>query len=434
MPEDLRILHILSQRPGFSGSGIFLQAMVREAARRGFKQQAIAGGPAGTSYIELPPLQEDDLHVVQFPHSERSFEVPGMSDVMPYPSTVFSSMTAAQIESYQAAFRSCMETVRARYQPDIVHCHHLWLVTALAREVFAGIPVIGSAHGTALRQLQSAPHLGPRVIPGIQGLDRICVLTSESRQNVIDAYGAVADRIEITGAGFRDDIFFPAETDRKKVLSDLADEHGINIPEGYRLIVYVGRLSTPKGVPYLLRAFREVCQRSPASCKLVLVGGVGSGEDGKKVEKQAAAAGDDVICTGPRKQEVLADILRLSDVFILPSLFEGLPLVMLEALACGCAVAVSALPTILSWVAQDWLDQGHVRLIKKLQTVRADTPVAADEPRFVKDISATLLEILTRESTPAGRSRRAQLVQSHTWRAVFQRYEDIYQLISSSAR
>ena len=52
----MRILHLLSQRPGRSGSGVFLAAMVREAARRGYEQHAIAAGPAGTTVAELPPL------------------------------------------------------------------------------------------------------------------------------------------------------------------------------------------------------------------------------------------------------------------------------------------------------------------------------------------------------------------------------------------
>ena len=93
----MRLLHVLSQRPGRSGSGVFLAAMVREAARRGYEQHAIVAGPPGTSATELPPLRDHEVTPITFPSPEAPFPLPGNSDVMPYPTTVFARMTEAQI-------------------------------------------------------------------------------------------------------------------------------------------------------------------------------------------------------------------------------------------------------------------------------------------------------------------------------------------------
>ncbi|MBA2594167.1 MAG: hypothetical protein H0U97_18770 [Gammaproteobacteria bacterium] len=111
------MLHLLSQRPGRSGSGVFLQAMVRESARCGYVQHVIAAGPPGTVAAELPPLGGHDLTLIPFPSPEAPFPVPGNSDVMPYPSTVFSRMSELQ---YLHVSRKVMEGVAARFQPDLV--------------------------------------------------------------------------------------------------------------------------------------------------------------------------------------------------------------------------------------------------------------------------------------------------------------------------
>jgi glycosyltransferase involved in cell wall biosynthesis len=423
----MRILHLLSQRPGRSGSGVFLAALVREAARRGYEQHAIAAGPPGTSAAELPPLADGQLTPILFPSPEASFPVPGNSDVMPYPSTVFSRMTEVQIVMYLGACRRVMEEVRDRFQPDLVHAHHLWLMTALAREVFADRPVIATSHNAELRQLVKAPHLAPRVLPGVRGLDRIGVLTPQSVADTIQAFGVSSERIELTGAGFRGDWFTPPEAPREAILGELRERFGIALPgePEIRFVTFVARLSTAKGVPFLLEAASALTEQAPPF-RLLLVGASGSGEDGRRMDAEVAAAGPGVLHLGAQPQEAVARILQVSDAFVLPSLFEGLPLTMLEALGCGCPAVVSALPTIASWVPPAWREAGWVDLVPALATTRADEPVAADVPRFVADLAAALARRLATRPTAAERREIAAALRPHTWSAVFDRYERIY--------
>ncbi|WP_308588323.1 glycosyltransferase [uncultured Slackia sp.] len=53
---------------------------------------------------------------------------------------------------------------------------------------------------------------------------------------------------------------------------------------------------------------------------------------------------------GRLSQTDLAQAYRRADIFVLPSFFEGLPLVVIEALACGCKVVTTDLPGIRSWL------------------------------------------------------------------------------------
>jgi glycosyltransferase involved in cell wall biosynthesis len=448
----MRILHLLSQRPGRSGSGVFLAALVREAARRGYEQHAIAAGPPGTSAAELPPLADGQLTPILFPSPEAPFPVPGNSDVMPYPSMVFSRMTEAQIELYLRACRRVMEEVRDRFQPDLVHAHHLWLMTALAREVFADRPVIATSHNAELRQLVKAPHLAPRVLPGVRGLDRIGVLTPQSVDDTIGAFGMPPERIELTGAGFRGDWFTAPERPRQEILRELRERFGIALPEGsdgsvgsvrsvgsaenaepgIRFVTFVARLSTAKGVPFLLEAAARLAGQAPPF-RLLLVGASGSGEDGLRMDAAVAAAGPGVFHLGAQPQEAVARLLQVSDAFVLPSLFEGLPLTMLEALGCGCPSVVSALPTIASWVSPAWREAGWVDLVPALATTRADEPVAADVPRFVADLAVALSRRLARRPTHEERWKIAAALRPHTWSAVFDRYERIYEEVCAEA-
>jgi glycosyltransferase involved in cell wall biosynthesis len=423
----MRLLHILSQRPGRSGSGVFLAAMVREAARRGYEQQVIVAGPPETSAAELSPLADDQLSPIIFPSTDAPFPLPGNSDVMPYPTTVFSQMSELQVEQYLTASRRVMEAVRAKFRPEVVHVHHLWLMSALAREVFGELPMLATSHNAELRQMIKAPHLMPQVLPGVRAMDRICVLTPQSFTDTVEGFGVDPNRIVITGAGFRDDLFHASPEPRAAIIAELGERFDVTLPEDEetRLVTFVGRLSTPKGIPFLLKAAAQLEREAPPF-RVLLAGASGSGADGRKMDEMVSAARPLAIHLGTQPQEAIAKLLQVSDVFVLPSLFEGLPLTMLEALACGCPAVVSALPTVRSWIPEDWREDGSVELVPALATTRADEPVAADVPRFVSDLAGALKRQLAHRQTMQNRRTLATKLLPHSWPQVFDRYERVY--------
>lgn len=104
--------------------------------------------------------------------------------------------------------------------------------------------------------------------------------------------------------------------------------------------VYVGRLTAIKGVRVLLEAFAQALKQAP-HLKLTIVG---DGDDRKELEKIAGPLGDRVVFTGYQSQAEVAATLGGADVFVLPSFAEGLPVVLMEALA-------AAVPVICTQVA-----------------------------------------------------------------------------------
>ena len=249
----MRILHALSQRPEATGSGIYVRAMVREAFRAGHENFLLAGIPSGDQ-PQLDCLTGDHCSFVHFETGSLPFPVVGMSDVMPYPSRRFSDLTAADLEVYENCFANRLERVVQDFQPDLVHSHHLWLLTSLIKRSFPKIPVVTTCHGSDLRQFQKCRDLQPRVQSGCAGLEGIMALSRAQKREILRVYGFAPDQVTVVGVGYHQEIFKPGPKPLPPPIE----------------MVYAGKLSRAKGVPWMLRALSEV---SEPSWRLHLIGG-----------------------------------------------------------------------------------------------------------------------------------------------------------------
>jgi glycosyltransferase involved in cell wall biosynthesis len=108
--------------------------------------------------------------------------------------------------------------------------------------------------------------------------------------------------------------------------------------EGSQLL-FVGRLAPLKGLPILIDALGRLRARRPA-VRLTIVG---AGREGAAIEARARAEGldDHVRFAGYQPPERVAEWLRTADVFVLPSLAEGVPVAVMEAMASGVPVVAT---------------------------------------------------------------------------------------------
>ena len=81
-----KILHIISQYPGKTGSGTYLQALISEGKKKGHIQSLVSGIHNG-DIINLKNI--DNFYPVTFNTKEIPFPIVGMSDIMPYESTTY---------------------------------------------------------------------------------------------------------------------------------------------------------------------------------------------------------------------------------------------------------------------------------------------------------------------------------------------------------
>lgn len=178
--------------------------------------------------------------------------------------------------------------------------------------------------------------------------------------------------------------------------------------EGRRLL-FVGRLNGRKGEGDLLQALATVRAERP-DVSLLLVG-EGPAEPGAHSLAQRLGLGSAVTFEPYLPREELRRRYRSSDLFVLPSYSEGLPKVLLEAMASGVPVAVSDIPA-------------HTELIADGETgylFRAGDPAS---------IARTLLTALGDPRRPEIAARASELVrEQYTWDAVAARLDEIYNAI-----
>lgn len=404
-----RILHVLAQIPGQTGSGTFLQALIKEAGKKGYRQALLAGVPEGYPEDQFLVDWNVEYYPVWFETEELPFPVVGMSDAMPYPSTRYRDMTEEMADQWKAAFRKRVSEAILGFQPDQILCHHLWLLSALVREIAPDLPVAVISHGTDLRQLDQAHQFAEEVICGCGGADVVFALNVHQKDKIVERFGLCGNRIQIIGGGYHSDLFYPVE------------RTGARRPVR---LVYAGKLSSAKGVPSLLRAFSQL---EPESCTLTLAGS-GVGKEAEEIRALADAITGQITFTGPLPQERLADLFRDSDLFVLASFYEGLPLVLIEALATGLRAVVSDLPGVAEWLGQEICECGLVEFVS-LPTLREmDKPEEKELPAFEERLRKTIeIQIQRIQSGELLDHHRIQNnIRKASWESIFHEIEESF--------
>ncbi len=219
---------------------------------------------------------------------------------------------------------------------DLIHAHG-WdpaLVGGLFSRIF-GVPLVLTVHGIP----RPRKPISSAVFPFLEGVilwlcsldhSRIVALTDSDAARLAEL-GVSRERIDVIPNGIDIHEFKGTRP------GSFRKEYGIS-PEAF-LALFVGRLHEQKGVEVLLQAAKRL--RGDGVSFVV----VGSGHQEKKYRTLARELNvDNVLFTGEIAREDLLDAFASSDVFVLPSIFEGMPYVILEAMAAGNPVVASRLP------------------------------------------------------------------------------------------
>lgn len=211
----------------------------------------------------------------------------------------------------------------------------------------------------------------------VKSADAIIAVSMSTRNDLIELLGASEEKIsvisEASDAIFRpidDELFLDAVRERYKV------------PE--KFILFSGTIEPRKNLPTLIKAFAK-CWRQGEDCvgadghrlKLVIAGAMGWLYEEVFASVAALGIEDLVIFTGPVTGQYLNGLYNLATVFVMPSLYEGFGLPVLEAMACGTPVIASntsSLPEVVgdAGLIVDPLDvDGWARAISRVLGDRA---------------------------------------------------------------
>ncbi len=414
----LKILRVICQRPYFTGSGINLINLTKKTAQKGIEQFLVFGQPADQGFPLKNIINEKQVNWVKFQSNDESvrcdvnFPIAGMSDQMPYNSIKFSDFTLDMLESYLQAFSEKLKIAIEQFQPSLIHSHHLWLVSALCRALFPKIPMVASCHNTALRQIVLAEHLKKFIVNPIKDIDAIAFQSEEQKQRMTKLYGfEKINNFHIVGQGINTDVFYPPKRKVKKNSFS---------------IIYVGKLSDSKGVPQLIQAFKEVLEEQDYDLELNLAGS-GIGPERDKIINMGAGLEKQIHFIGQINQEELANYLRESDIFILPSFYDSIPKVLLESLASGCHAIITDLPGIQETITMCCGENNVVQYIERPRMESIDKPLKEELPNFIKGIKNKIkfqLSYINNRVSTENFSEKVRI--AFGWQSLFRKYLEIY--------
>lgn len=392
----MKILSITAQKPHSTGSGTYMTELVKAFARMGHSQAVVCGifpsdsvdfpegvacypvffseknSPAAEPYLAAPcKAEKSPLGALPFP-------VVGMSDIMPYESTRYRDLTPSMVSQFEDAFVSAVSRAVEDLDPDLIICHHLFLLTAIVKKHFPDRKILGISHGTDLRQMRNCDGLRDMVRPLVRGIDMALALHNEQRRQIIDIFGMDESKVSVIGSGYNDKLFNTEGRAARKSGDPVR-------------ICYAGKISRPKGVPEMLAALSKLAADADACpFELTMAGGC----QDEVLKSYLNSLPDNVTWLGQIPQPALAELLRRTDIFVLPSYFEGLPLVLIEAMASGAVPVSTDLPGV-----RDWID-AHVGgsnavYIPMPQMKSIDEPTDAGRDAFVDDLYSVLRSVIS---------------------------------------
>ncbi len=247
---------------------------------------------------------------------------------------------------------SRLSRMLAKARPDILHCY-LFQANFLGRIAAkrTGIPVNISSLRVEEKERGSHILLERLSRPLVTGYTAVC---DEVRNFGIQKLGIAPEKIITIPNGINPEPY--AEGNRNKVREELGI--GRDVP----LIGTIGRVHRQKGMDILLRAAGNIRAEFPPLRVIV----VGEGPEQGKLRILARESGlsDSVIFTGLRRD--IPDILAGMDLFVLASRWEGMPNVILEAMAAGRAVVASD-----TGGARELVQQGETGILVPVEDVEA---------------------------------------------------------------
>jgi alpha-maltose-1-phosphate synthase len=297
---------------------------------------------------------------------------------------------------------------------DLVHSH-TWYANAAGRlaSMLHGIPHVVTAHSLEPLRPWKAEQLGGgyRISSWIEreafeNADAVIAVSEGMKRDILRSYPSLDEaRVSVIYNGIDLTDWNPVHDD--ELLRSLG------VDPDRPSVVFVGRITRQKGLPYLLRAARKL----PPEVQLVLCAGAPDTpeimtevSDAVRVLQQERTGV--VWLDRLLSRRELCTVLGAATTFVCPSVYEPLGIVNLEAMACGAAVVGTATGGIPE-VVQD----GVTGRLVPIEQVQDGTGTPVDPDRFVDDLAAALTEVVSDPETARryGEAGRRRAEEEFSW-------------------
>ncbi len=308
---------------------------------------------------------------------------------------------------------------------DLVHSH-TWYANAAGRiaQLTHGIPHVVTAHSLEPLRPWKAEQLGGGYRlsswmerEAFEQADGVIAVSKAMRADILRSYPSIDPaKVHVVYNGI--------DIDEWKPTVDEDAVRALGIDPSRPSVVFVGRITRQKGLPYLLRAVASL----PAEVQIVLCAGapdtpeimaeVTGLVEGLREQREGVVWIDRML-----EHREIVNVLSSGTVFVCPSVYEPLGIVNLEAMACGIPVVGTGTGGIPEVVAD-----GLTGRIVPIDQVQDGTGTPTDPDRFVADLAATLTEVLADEGLAKlmGRAGRLRVETEFTWDAIAARTRQVY--------
>ena len=322
-----------------------------------------------------------------------------------------SSSKAAAALSFIAGALRVLRAQRRHYH--VLHCHQMispMTIGLLARQITDAALVVNPHRSGPIGDMGiltlRRPITGRLRIAAVRRWCDAFVCISQSIKDELAKAGMRPERLWDIVNGVDLNHFKSVEAEKRSTL-----RQSLNLPSG-PLVIFTGRLVREKGVDVLINAWPQVQQQVPDAHLII----VGEGDKRAELEAQVQRLNLNAQVLFLGGCDDVTSYLQTADVFVLPSYAEGLPVSLLEAMACG-------LPCVATAVG------GTLQLIEDGVTGRA---VAVGDPAA---LASGLVEALTTPDAGDWGAQAHQLIaESYSLDAVAEKYITMYETITGSRR
>ncbi|MEP6479081.1 MAG: glycogen synthase [Rhodoglobus sp.] len=312
---------------------------------------------------------------------------------------------------------------------DLVHSH-TWYANAagLLASQLHGIPHVVTAHSLEPLRPWKAEQLGGgyRVSSWIERsafaeASAIIAVSAGMKNDIMRSYPFLDEsRVSVVHNGI--------DLERWKPVTDDEVVRGLGIDPTRPSVVFVGRITRQKGLPYLLKAAALL----PPEVQLVLCAGA---PDTPEIlaEVQAGVAELQAKRSGVvwldklLSQHELSAVLSQATTFVCPSVYEPLGIVNLEAMACSAPVVGTATGGI-----PEVVDDGVTGRLVPIEQLNDGTGTPVNPERFVADLAAALTEVVgdPEKAKRMGAAGRLRAERDFSWTTIAERTRAIYESLA----
>ncbi|MBN2322411.1 MAG: glycosyltransferase family 4 protein [Spirochaetes bacterium] len=235
-----------------------------------------------------------------------------------------------KIKSYKRA----LEGLHEAGPIDLLHIHAAHEFVSFSRTVLPEVPVVFHLHSHQGSGISKCYNYRLSAFIAKRKADTLIAVSDEERRIIVEN-GFPADRVVVVYNGFD-----PAGGDDPREIERIRRENGL---QGRIVIGNMGRLNRTKRLSVLIEAFRMLQRETALPVSLLIVG---EGPDRARLERIArrTASGRDVVFTGYINRG--DRILKIFDLFVLPTSYEGCSNVLVEAMSKALPIVTTDIPSV----------------------------------------------------------------------------------------